>query len=208
MRAERSRNSGATRVHALDMLARLERALAPADAALASSPDVRDAAVAAIFRITEADALELLMIERASYAGDPWSGHIAFPGGRREPQDATLLDTALRETREETGVDLLTAGRVLGALDRVNPMSPALPPLSISPFVAHLTENAPLALSNEVAGSFWVPLTTLQHADVSREVEVTLSNGSTRRVRAFVHGRYTIWGLTERILRDLLSRIS
>jgi len=190
------------------MLARLERALAPAGAALASSPNVRDAAVAAIFRITEGDALELLMIERASYAGDPWSGHIAFPGGRREPQDATLLDTALRETREETGVDLLTAGRVLGALDRVNPMSPALPPLSISPFVAQLTENAPLALSNEVAGSFWVPLTTLQHADVSREVDVTLSNGSTRRVRAFVHGRYTIWGLTERILRDLLSRIS
>src|SRR5689334_19649462 len=195
MRVERSRNSGATRVHALDMLARLGRALAPADAALASAPNVRDAAVAAIFRITEGDALELLMIERASYAGDPWSGHIAFPGGRREPQDATLLDTALRETREETGVDLLTAGRVLGALDRVNPMSPALPPLSISPFVAHLTANAPLALSDEVAGSFWVPLTTLQHADVSREVDVTLSNGSTRRVRAFVHGRYTIWGL-------------
>jgi len=208
MRAERSRSSGATRVHALDMLARLERALAPAGAARASLPNVRDAAVAVIFRIAEGDALELLMIERASYAGDPWSGHIAFPGGRREPQDATLLDTALRETREETGVDLLTAGRVLGALDRVNPTSPALPPLSISPFVAHLTANARLALSDEVAGSFWVPLTTLQHADVSREVDVTLSNGSTRRVRAFVHGRYTIWGLTERILRDLLSRIS
>lgn len=208
MQAERSRSSGATRVHALDMLARLERALAPAGAALASPPNVRDAAVAAIFRIAEGDALELLMIERARFAGDPWSGHIAFPGGRRELRDATLLDTALRETREETGIDLLTFGRVLGALDRVNPVSPALPPLSISPFVAHLTEDAPLALSEEVAGSFWVPLAALQHADVSREVDVTLSNGRTLRVRAFVHGRYTIWGLTERILRDLLSRIS
>ncbi|MGE5727301.1 MAG: NUDIX hydrolase, partial [Gemmatimonas sp.] len=138
-------------MHALDMLARLERALAPAGAALASPPNVRDAAVAAIFRIAEGDALELLMIERARYAGDPWSGHIAFPGGRRELRDATLLDTALRETREETGIDLLTFGRVLGALDRVNPVSPALPPLSISPFVAHLTEDAPLALSEEVA---------------------------------------------------------
>lgn len=209
MPAEKSRSSGAAHVHALDVLARLERVLAPAgDVAVASAPNVRDAAVAAIFRIADGDVLELLMIERANYAGDPWSGHIAFPGGRREPQDASLLDTALRETREETGVDILAAGRVLGALDRVNPMSPALPPLSISPFVALLTEHAPLALSDEVAGSFWVPLATLQHADVSREVNVTLSNGSTRLVRAFVHERYTIWGLTERILRDLLSRIS
>ena len=59
-----------------------------------------------------------------------------------------------------------------------------------------------------MAGAFWVPLAALQRADASREVEVTLSNGTTRTVRAFVHERYTIWGLTERILRDLLSRLS
>ena len=209
MRAEKSRSSGAPGVHAHDVLARIERALAPASAVPAATPpDVRDAAVAAIFRIAPGDALELLMIERASYAGDPWSGHIAFPGGRREPHDATPLDTALRETREETGVDILSSGRVLGALERVNPVSPALPPLSIAPFVALLTADVPLALSDEVAGAFWLPLATLQRADVSREVEVALSSGTTRRVRAFVHERYTIWGLTERILRDLLSRIA
>ena len=148
------------------------------------------------------------MIERASYAGDPWSGHIAFPGGRREPTDVTLLDTALRETREETGVDVLLNGRVLGALARVNPMSTPLPQLSIAPFVALLTRDAPLVISDEVAAAFWVPLAALQRTDASREVEVTLSNGTTRTVRAFVHDRYTIWGLTERILRDLLSRLA
>jgi 8-oxo-dGTP pyrophosphatase MutT (NUDIX family) len=196
-------------VRARDVLDRLERALAPASAVPpARDANVRDAAVAAIFRITPSDTLELLMIERASYAGDPWSGHIAFPGGRREPHDATLLDTALRETREETGVDILASGRVLGALERVDPMSPALPPISIAPFVALLTQDVSLTLSDEVAGAFWVPLSALRHADVSRDVEVTLSNGNTRIVRAFVHERYTIWGLTERILRDLLSRIS
>jgi len=209
MPVARSRSNGAQRVHALDILARIERALAPAGTvSVETAPNVRDAAVAAIFRVTQSNELELLMIERASYAGDPWSGHIAFPGGRREPQDVTLLDTALRETREETGVDILASGRVLGALERVNPMSPSLPPLSITPFVALLTDDAPLALSDEVAGAFWVPLAALQHAEVSREVEVILSNGATRTVRAFVHERYTIWGLTERILRDLLSRIS
>jgi 8-oxo-dGTP pyrophosphatase MutT (NUDIX family) len=208
MRAARSRSSGAQRVHALDVLAHIERSLVPAGAVSAVAvPNVRDAAVAAIFRVASHDALELLMIERASYAGDPWSGHIAFPGGRREPYDVTLLDTALRETREETGVDILTAGRVLGALERVDPLSPSLPPLSIAPFVALLTREVSLSISDEVAGAFWVPLAALQHVDASREVEVTLSNGTARRVRAFVHGGYTIWGLTERILRDLLSRV-
>jgi 8-oxo-dGTP pyrophosphatase MutT (NUDIX family) len=208
MRAARSRSSGAQRVHALDVLAHIERSLVPAGAVSAVAvPNVRDAAVAAIFRVASHDALELLMIERASYAGDPWSGHIAFPGGRREPYDVTLLDTALRETREETGVDILTAGRVLGALARVDPLSPSLPPLSIAPFVALLTREVSLSISDEVAGAFWVPLAALQHVDASREVEVTLSNGTARRVRAFVHGGYTIWGLTERILRDLLSRV-
>jgi len=205
----KSRTSGAAPVHALEVLARLEPALSPAEAVVAPpAANVRDAAVAVIFRIAERDALELLMIERAAYAGDPWSGHVAFPGGRREPHDATLLDTALRETREEIGVDVLATGRVLGALDRVNPSSPALPPISIAPFVALLSADVALALSDEVAGAFWIPLELLQRTDAARDVEVVLSNGSRRVVRAFVHDRYTIWGLTERILRDLLTRLS
>ncbi|MEP7087506.1 MAG: CoA pyrophosphatase [Gemmatimonadota bacterium] len=189
------------------MLARLEAALAPADAAAPAGPAARDAAVAVIFRIAEGDSLELLMIERASYEGDPWSGHVAFPGGRREQSDATLLDTALRETREELGIDLAADGRVLGALGRVNPVSPALPPLSIAPFVVFLARERPRTLSDEVAEAFWVPLSILQRSNASSEVAVALSNGTRRTVRAFVHGRYTIWGLTERIIRDLLSRL-
>ena len=196
-------------MQARDILDRLERALAPAESVPAAvTADVRDASVAVIFRVALDDALELLMIERASYAGDPWSGHIAFPGGRRELHDATLLDTALRETREETGIDLNADGRVLGALERVNPTSISLPPISIAPFVALLEREVRLTLSDEVAGAFWVPLSVFQLAEASREVEVVLSSGARRIVRAFLHDRYTIWGLTERILRDLLSRLS
>jgi 8-oxo-dGTP pyrophosphatase MutT (NUDIX family) len=190
------------------MLARLEGALSPAGTVAAAPANVRDAAVAVIFRVAGDESLELLMIERASYAGDPWSGHVAFPGGRREAHDTTLLDTALRETREEIGVDIPASGRVLGALDRVNPVSPSLPPLSIAPFVAQLTRDVALMLSDEVAGAFWVPLATLQRVGASSDVEVELASGSRRVVRAFVHDRYTIWGLTERILRDLLARLS
>lgn len=194
-------------MRALEMLERLERALDDSGGVTATGdPDVRDAAVAVIFRITSEDALELLMIERASYAGDPWSGHVAFPGGRSEPADASLVATMLRETREEIGIDLSASGRILGALSRLHPMTPRLPPISIAPFVELLTGNAPLVLSEEVAGAFWVPLATLQRADVSCDVEIPVG-GAMRTVHAFVHGRYTIWGLTERIIRDLLSRM-
>lgn len=207
MPAARSSSSGASRVRALLKLERLERMLEPSDSVTATErAGVRDAAVTVIFRIAADDALELLMIERASYAGDPWSGHVAFPGGRSEPADASLLDTAMRETREEIGVDLRADGRIFGALARLHPMTPRLPPIAIAPFVALLTREVPLALSEEVAGAFWVPLATLQRADVSHDVEIPVG-GALRTVRAFVHGGYTIWGLTERILRDLLSRL-
>jgi ADP-ribose pyrophosphatase len=65
---------------------------------------VRKAAVALIFRLGENDVPELLFIKRAEYEGDPWSGQIAFPGGRAEARDASLAETAIRETREETGI--------------------------------------------------------------------------------------------------------
>ena len=57
--------------------------------------------------------LEALFIRRAERADDPWSGHIALPGGRREPGDADRLATAVRETREEVGVTL-PASALLG----------------------------------------------------------------------------------------------
>ena len=55
---------------------------------------------------------ELLLIERAHQDGDPWSGQMAFPGGRRELQDETVLDTAIRETAEEIGVHLDVENRI------------------------------------------------------------------------------------------------
>ena len=59
---------------------------------------------------------ELLLVRRQVLAGDKWSGHMGLPGGRHEPEDATLLDTARRETREEVGFDPRDHGTVLGPL--------------------------------------------------------------------------------------------
>ena len=192
---------------ALDILARLASALAPiAPPSPATSSIVRDAAVAVIFRVAAGDSLQLLMIERASYEGDPWSGHVAFPGGRREPLDAALLDTALRETREELGIDLALDGRVLGALERLNPVSPSLPPLSIAPFVMLLEREAPLVLSDEVAEAFWVPLVVLRSVDAWGTGTVHV-RGADRQVSVFRHGPHMVWGLTERVLRQFLEYV-
>src|SRR4029450_1300778 len=74
------------------------------------------AAVAVVLRPGAADSAELLLIERARKAGDPWSGHMALPGGRHDPEDVELRSTAERETLEEVGIDL-RGGELLGQLE-------------------------------------------------------------------------------------------
>src|SRR4051812_23466320 len=95
----------------------------------------RRAAVAIILREHEG-GLEALFIRRADHPLDPWSGQMAFPGGRQDPEDADLLATALRETVEEVGIDLAAAGELLGTLDEVRAMARMRPmDLVIAPYV-------------------------------------------------------------------------
>src|SRR5258706_15048364 len=94
------------------------------------------------------DGLEALFIRPAVRAGDTWSGQIAFPGGRRDPGDADLLATAIRETMEEVGVDLSGAER-LGGLDDLYPRTPVLPPVVVRPFVFALTARPTIVVGPE-----------------------------------------------------------
>ena len=166
---------------------------------------VRWAAVAILFRENAAGGLDLLLIRRADRAGDPWSGHVALPGGRRDPEDASLEATALREVWEEVGVDVRRAGRVLGTLDDLAPRTPTLPPVAVRPFVAVVADVA-LALNPEVASAAWIPLDALGSTAASRE-SVVLAQGQRWTVPSFVVGDYVVWGMTERILRQLLARL-
>lgn len=164
------------------------------------------AAVAVILHDAD-DGLEALFIHRAVRVGDTWSGQIAFPGGRREPRDADLLDTAIRETHEEIGVDLASAER-LGVLDDLHPRTPVLPPVVVRPFVFALTARPFISSSNEVQDAFWVSFRSL--ADPSVRGEVTVDHpGIPRRVLpAYTLGKGTIWGMSERILTPLISLVS
>lgn len=186
-------------------LVRVERALrAHRPARVTLAPGERRAAVALILREAAGAELEMLLIKRATYEGDPWSGHVALPGGRQEEDDRSLDGTAVRETREETGIDLGLHGRLLGALDELHPRTPVLPPIIISPFVFALGGDARLVTSPEVAEAFWVPVEALRAPGVAREIELELASGP-RRVQSLHHGSHVIWGLTERILRQFFS---
>jgi 8-oxo-dGTP pyrophosphatase MutT (NUDIX family) len=168
------------------------------------APEARPAAVSLVL-VEEGADLTTLFIRRADRAGDPWSGQIALPGGRREPGDADLLATALRETREEVGVDLGTAER-LGVLDDLYPRTPMLPPVVVRPFVFALDARPSLALDAEVREAFWVPLDALRAPGTRRDVTLDL-RGARRTFPAYVLGERVIWGMTERILTGFLDLI-
>lgn len=191
------------------VLARLELRLREhTPALLQDETGVRRAAVAVVLRDHAPEGPDILFIQRAHYHGDPWSGQIAFPGGRSEPGDTDLLETAIRETREETALDLSAHGRLLGRLDELRPTTQRIPAIAVQPYVIALTCLPDLRLSDEVADAFWVPLARLSEDQRWRASELDV-RGMSVRARAFHHddGR-VIWGLTERILTQLLGIIA
>lgn len=185
---------------------RLQRVLRDRQPTPFADEKMRRAAVALIFRESGGDP-ELLFIKRAEYPGDPWSGHVAFPGGRREAHDSSLADTAIRETREEIGIDLSLHGEIIGELDELQPQSIRLPELVVAPFVAVLNEAPAFTLASEVASAFWVPLRALHESDLWRDTEVSGKDFRMTR-RAFHHEGHVIWGITERIIAQLLTLLS
>jgi 8-oxo-dGTP pyrophosphatase MutT (NUDIX family) len=162
-----------------------------------------EAAVAIILVPHEHD-LDILLIRRAEVTGDPWSGQMALPGGRRDAEDTDLLATAIRETREETGI-ALAPNRLLGELDDLAPTLPVLPPVLVRPFVFSLDRRLPVHPSHEVALTVWTSLPRLLESE--RDVRVRVRS-ETRRVSAFHVGPHVVWGMTYHILNNLNSLVT
>lgn len=161
-------------------------------------------ALAAVAAIVDPKSASVLLIRRAQRNGDPWSGHMAFPGGRHEQQDADLLETATRETWEEVGLDLRSHGEVLGRLDDLPTHRKGL---VVRPFVFALTDEPSFELNHEVAEILWAPLASLQRGahDTSYRYE---HEGTPYSFPAYdVEGR-VVWGLTYRMLRSFFGLLA
>jgi len=167
------------------------------------------AAVALLLQ-PQPDDLRVLFIHRAHHPEDPWSGHMAFPGGRHEPEDPDLLVTIQRETHEEVGINLNAQGEYLGRLAEVQAMARGENTgMVVAPFVYLVSGEArPIPDPVEVQDTIWVPLSFMQQEDVEQIVKRDLPDGSTIQVPALLYGGKTIWGLTYRMLRGFLDLIN
>ena len=146
------------------------------------------------------DGDELLLCRRARRAGDPWSGHMGVPGGRREPGDRDALETAVRETAEEVGFDPRAVGGVLGALPVLETRRRAFH-VRVALFVARVEAGVEPRVSDELEAAWWVPLAHLRPARVE-VAELPM------RVPAYVApapdgSAAVVWGMTFRMLQLL-----
>ena len=158
---------------------------------------------AAVAVILTPDPDSVLLIRRAERAGDPWSGHMALPGGRQDPADHDLVATAVRETREEVGL-ALRPDQLAGSLDDVVPRTPVLPPIAVRPYVFVVDRRPELVLNPEVAAADWVPLDLLLRPETYHTVRFEI-RGESREFLAYRVQEAVVWGMTERILSGLLG---
>jgi len=164
-------------------------------------------AIAAILRKGEGGDTEVLLIRRAERQGDPWSGHMAFPGGHAHPEDADLRVTALRETREEVGIDLEHHGELVGRLDDLRVTARGKPTgMVIRPHVFVLHGQPEFSLGDEVAELLWGPLARMASGELDAMTEYWLDGVRVELPAYDLDGRM-VWGLTYAMLQNLFAKL-
>ena len=184
-------------------LAAQQPARPPIDAA------TRQAAVAVVLRTVDS-ITETLFIKRAEKDGDPWSGHMAFPGGHRDPEDADLCAAAVRETAEEVGLDISTAP-VLGELPWQTPISVRRRML-VAPFVFQIDGDPKFDLNHEVAEAVWTPLAPMYHGhNAERSTPPFDADAPASGPGAFsgfrLSGGHFVWGMTYRMVQTFFETL-
>lgn len=190
----------------------MARTIAEVEARLAASapwfdpnPARVEAAVALVLRENEGD-LEALFIRRAEHDDDPWSGDLAFPGGRIDPTDADGRAAAERETLEEVGLDLGT-GRPIGRIGDVLGFAESI---RVSAYVYAIEGDPPLTPNYEVREVFWSPLS---HSDdperqEMRDFTYMEQTSSMPTIRLLEDPRAPVlWGITYKFMDDFMGAI-
>jgi 8-oxo-dGTP pyrophosphatase MutT (NUDIX family) len=153
--------------------------------------------------------VRLLLIKRAEHPLDPWSGHMAFPGGRHDPGDADLARTAIRETAEEVGIDLARDGEMLGRLDDLQAVAQGRNlDLVISPFLFRVDRPLDTRIDrSEVASALWVPMRVFREPSFHGTMQL-VRDGHQAQYPAFLYEGHTVWGLTYRMIRGFLDALA
>lgn len=192
---------------ALHAIPALRAALEAREAKVIAEAQKR-AAVATVLRVGGVGP-EVLLIRRAEHPQDPWSGHMAFPGGRKDPEDEDLLATAVRETQEELGLDLRAEAearpRLFGRLDDTEAIARSRNTgMVISQFVFEVGETPPLTPNREVAEALWAPIGPM--IDRSTSTTKHYVHGDQKlQLPAYDVGGRIVWGLTYYMLERLFS---
>lgn len=147
----------------------------------------------------------MLFIKRPESEKDPFSGHMAFPGGRMEKGDSSKLETAIRETYEEVGINITQSARIIGTLHDVNPNNPRARNYVVTPYLSVLNEEVTIIPeAKEVETTVWVPMYHLVD-DRNKEIRIRERDGRQVEDYAYNYEQYLIWGMTGRILHQFLS---
>ena len=174
----------------------------------------RRAAVSLMFDSDEIANASVLMMQRAKHEGDPWSGQMAFPGGRQEKFDRNTLETAKRETYEEVGFNIesrshrMSNGHLIGRLSDISLMHLGMPiNLIVTPYVFNLDQRPDLMANYEVADLVWIPLE--RFADFSQRKRFTYRRGNFAMERPCYQlaDEKLVWGLSLSMIDELLVRL-
>jgi len=147
-------------------------------------------------------SLKTLMIKRAEREGDPWSGQVAFPGGRREGQDRSLLETATRETKEEVGINLRRSAVYLGHLGAFRTHTGMM---LVMPCAFLMRKEERVEPNAEVSSYRWIPVEVFLREN-SRSTYTLKSGGEKVKVPSYVYQDYVIWGLSYRMISAMLGK--
>ncbi len=154
------------------------------------------AAVAILVRERN-DDLEFFLVKRAEVEGDPWSGDMAFPGGKRCQNDEDLSETAMRETLEETAIDL----REKSMLGYMKPIySSVRTSMKVQPIVYIYDEEPDVSLNYELTRYLWAPMNELVRSRAKEDVKGWNSD-------VYKYDGEVVWGLTFRMLEKLIEII-
>lgn len=158
------------------------------------------AAVAVVLDERPDTGASVLLARRTRRTGDPWSGHMAFPGGRQADDDADNLACAVRETDEETGLTLARTDCVGRLSDRVTRSHRHPLPMAVTPYVFRLPPNAPEPRpSPEIAETLWLPLSFL--ADPANRGRM---RWGVVPLPCYDYRGRRVWGLTLLMLDELM----